>query len=239
MIALMGDVHHDVAMLRDLLERIPPQVRSIVQEGDMWVWPHPDNVPTHADGSPLQLPPYPRHRGLHWRRPPRDMTMVDVNHHNFSGKFGLSRPTPIAAGLLFIPRGTVTVLEGRSGPLRVGFLGGTDSIFDADQRIEHFDWWPELKRVSPRNVDRLLESAKAHGGEALLVTHMPPATVTTIMTGGGAPHPSAVLVEEAWRALGGGVPDAPIEIVSGHMHRPYRDDVLCVEVLDYLGVTLR
>ena len=49
------------------------------------------------------------------------------------------------------------------------------------------------------------------------------------------PHPSEVLVEEAWRALGGGIDDPPLEMVASHMHEPWRSERLRVEVLPLLG----
>lgn len=237
-VALIGDVHNDTGWLRDRVESLPRHVRTVVQVGDLWVWPDPDDVPPHADGSPRELPKYPGYLGLHWRRPPRDICAIDGNHWPHRLTVGLTRPTTIAAGLLFLPRGTVMVLEGRHGPLRCGFLGGADSVLDRAWRTPGVDWWPD-ESIQETDVERLLENARSLGGLDLLVTHTPPATITTIMTSGDAPHPSAILVEEAWRALGGGVPDAPLEIVSGHMHAPYLDHALRVEVLDYLGVTLR
>lgn len=117
----------------------------------------------------------------------------------------------------------------------MGFLGGADSVYDAEWRRIGDDWWPEEERVSPQDVERLLANTRRTGGLDLLVTHTPPATVTTAMTNGEAPHPSAVLVEEAWRALGGGESDSGLQIISGHMHQAYRDDKLGVEVLPHLG----
>ncbi len=239
MIMLLGDVHHDLAAMRDVIEQCPPQVQTIVQVGDLWVWPDSDDVPPNADGTPRGRPPYPDHRGLHWRQPQRDISAIDGNHFPYWLSRGLTRPTPIAAGLLYLPRGTVAVLQGRNGPLRVGFLGGADSLMDAAWRQKGVDWWPEEESVKAQDVDQLLANAQSLGGLDLLITHTPPATITAAMTRGEAPHPSAVMVEEAWRALGGGVADAPVELIAGHMHMPFRDEVLRVEVLDYLGVTFR
>lgn len=239
MIMLLGDVHHDLAMMRDVIDQCPNQVQTIVQVGDLWSWPDPDDVPPKANGSPLGLPPYPDHRGLHWRRPQRDISAIYGNHFTFWLSRGIPRPTPIAAWLLYLPRGTVAVHQGRSGPPWVGLRGGADSLFDAAWRRKGVDWWPEEESVKVLDVDRLLENARCQGGLDLWATHTPPATITTAMTRGEAPHPSAVMVEKAWRALGGGVADAPVELIAGHMHMPFRDEVLRVEVLDYLGVTFR
>jgi hypothetical protein len=239
MIAFLGDVHDLLAPMRDLLDRLPRQVRAVVQVGDLWVWPEAADVPPLPDGTAREVPRRPRDPSLHWRRPPRDLLWVDGNHHPYWLTRGLTAPTRVAPGLTYVPRGTVRPLPGRSGPLRVGFLGGADSVEDAFVRRYGDDWWPEEERVTAADVERLLANARAAGGVDLLVTHTPPASVTAAMTHGRAPHPSAVLVEEAWRALGGGAPDAPVELVAGHMHQTWRDPALRVEVLPMLGVTVR
>lgn len=129
-------------------------------------------------------------------------------------------------------------LPGRSGPLRVGFLGGADSVLDAAWRRPGVDWWPDEEKIDVADVDRLLANARAVGGLDLLITHTPPGTITTEMRG-GAPHPSSLLVEEAWRELGGGGDDPPLDLVSGHMHESFKDAARRVEVLPMLGLTIR
>ena len=37
MIAFLGDVHDLLAPMRDLLDRLPSEVRAVVQVGDLWV----------------------------------------------------------------------------------------------------------------------------------------------------------------------------------------------------------
>ena len=111
-------------------------------------------------------------------------------------------------------------------------------MIDAAWRRLGDDWWPDEERVTTADVERLLSNARAAGGIDVLMTHTPPASITTIMTD-SPPHPSAVLVEEAWRALGGGVDDPPVELVAGHMHESWSSERLRVEVLPTLGVTLR
>ena len=239
MLVLLGDVHDLLAPLRDLLAELPREVRAVVQVGDLWVWPEDEDVPPQTDGSPRETPRRPRDPRLHWHRPPRDLLWVDGNHHPYWLTRGLTVPTRVAPGLTYLPRGTVLTLPGLRGPLRVGVLGGADSVLDARFRRLGDDWWPDEERVTAADVDRLLMNARAVGGVDLLVTHTPPSSVTDVMTDGRAPHPSAVLVEEAWRALGGGGADPPIELVSGHMHQSWRSERLRVEVLDRLGVTIR
>ena len=238
-LALLGDVHDFLQPMRDLLDRLPRQVRAVIQVGDLCVWPEAEDAPPMPDGSPRELPRRPRDPSLHWRRPPRDMLWIDGNFHPYCLTRGLTTPTRVAPGLVYLPRGTVATLPGRAGPLRVGVLGGADSVHDAHVRRLGDDWWPEEERVGVADVERLLTNARAAGGLDLLVTHTPPASVTTVMTPGGAPHPSAVLVEEAWRALGGGVADPPLELICGHMHEGWRSDRLRVEVLPILGVAIR
>jgi hypothetical protein len=239
MIAFIGDVHDLLGPMAALLHRLPSQVRTIVQVGDLWVWPDDSDVPPAANGAPRELPRRPRDTSLHWRRPPRDMHFIDGNHHMYPLTRGLSDPTVVAPGLRYLPRGTVLTLTGRDGPLRVGFLGGADSVIDAAWRRPGEDWWPEDERVQVADVERLLTNVRASGGIDLLVTHTPPASITTAMMRGGAPHPSSIMVEEAWRAVGGGLKEPPVELLAGHMHDSFHDVDLRVEVLPFLGVTLR
>ena len=239
MIAFIGDVHDLLQPFRDMLHRVPPKVRTIIQVGDIWVWPNEEDVPPSADGSARDVPRQPRDTSLHWRRPARHVFFLDGNHHCYSLTRGLDRPTQVAPGLTFLPRGTVMVAEGRDGPLRIGILGGADSVLDALFRRPGDDWWPEEERIVRADVDRLLTNARQLGGLDVLVTHTPPASITTEMTNGGRPHPSSVLVEAAWRELGGGEDNPPLELICGHMHETWRDITRRVEVLPMLGVTIR
>ena len=139
----------------------------------------------------------------------------------------------------YLPRGRVLTLPGLRGPLRVGVLGGADSVLDARMRSLGNHWWPDEEVITSDDVNRLLTNAAAVGGWDLLLTHSPPASVTEVMTRGGTPHPSALLVEDAWRALGGGVADPPMELLAGHMHESWSSESLRVEVLTMFGVAIR
>ncbi len=239
MIVFIGDVHDCVVQMRDVLHRLPAHVRAVVQVIDLWVWPEEADVPADVDGAARVVPPRQRDTSLHWRRPSTEVLCIDGNHHNYWLTAGLSAPTRFVSGLTFLPRGTVMTLETRNGPARVGFLRGADSVLDAAWRRPDVDWWPEQERITAADVDRLLANARLVGGLDILVTHTPPASITTEMTGGGAPHPSSIPVEEAWRALGGGEDNASLELIAGHMHAAFRDVRRRVEVLDFLGVTIR
>lgn len=239
MIAFLGDVHDLLAPMRDLLDALPPEVRTVVQVGDLWVWPESHDVPLCADGTPREVPRRPRDQSLHWVRPSRDLMWLDGNHHPFWLTRGLSVPTPVAPGLTFLPRGTVMSLPGRREALRVGVLGGGDSVIDAGWRRPGHDWWPDEERVTVADVERLIANVGTAGGIDILVTHTPPASITRSITKGTPPHPSALLVEEAWRALGGGLEDPAVELISGHMHQAWSSERLRVEVLPMLGLTVR
>jgi hypothetical protein len=238
-IALLGDVHRDLVLMRAKVGALPPQITSVIQVGDMWVWPNQHAMPTAADGSIRVLPSPPSNPEEWWERPDRPMLMIDGNHHLFPLTRGLTNATEVAPGLTFQPRGSVRVLDGRTGPLRVGFLGGGDSRIDLEARKHGADWWPDEEAVTEADVDRLLANAVALGGLDLLVTHVPPACVARAMTSSVIGNPSSELVEIAWRQLGGGTSGAALQLVCGHMHRAWRDDALRVEVLPELGITYR
>lgn len=239
MIAFVGDVHDLLGEFRDVLHGLPRAVRAVVQVGDLWVRPDEADAPPLPDGAPRELPRRPRDPRFRWRRPPRDLYAIDGNHWPYPLTRGLAVPTRIAPGLTYLPRAAVVTLPGRAGPLRVGCLGGADSVLDAAFRRLGDDSFPAEERVAEADVERLLANARAAGGVDVLVTHTPPGSVTAAMTGGRPPHPSAVLVDEAWWALGGGAPDPPLELVCGHMHAAWRDARFRVEVLPLLGVAFR
>lgn len=239
MIAILGDVHDLLGELWDTVEALPSRVDAVIQLGDLWVWPEPDDVPPGPDGQPRDIPHRPRDPRFHWRRLSRELLFIDGNHHPYWLTRGLAAPTRVAPGLRYLPRGTVLTLPGLRGPLRIGVLGGAESVLDARWRRLGDDWWPEEEAISAADVERLLANAAVVGGLDLLLTHIPPASVTEVMTRGDTPHPSATLVEEAWRALGGGVADPPLELIASHMHASWRSERLRVEVLALLGVTIR
>jgi hypothetical protein len=225
MIAVLGDVHELLDEMRDVVDALPRNVRAVIQVGDLWAWPP---APPHGAGA--DLPPAPSDPRFRWRRLPRPIYYLDGNHHLYPLTRGVTRPTEVAPGLAYLPRGTVLTLPGLGGPCRVGVLGGADSVLDRAFRRPGTDWWPQEERVTTADVDHLVANARLAGGVDLLITHTPPGCVTQAMTG-RAPHPSAVLVEQAWRALGGP------ECVSGHMHQSAR--VGGCQVLAMLEVTYR
>ena len=237
MIAIIGDVHDLQTPFRAVVGGLPRAVRCVIQVGDLWVWPAhgwSEDSDRRQEELRRQLD-----RDLHWTRCPRDILCIEGNHHNFPLTRGIEMHRDVAPGLRFMPRGTVQALPSRSGLIRVGFLGGSDSILDLAWRSRGRDWWPDEEQVTVSDVDRLIANARTVGGIDLLVTHTPPASITMRMTRTDTAHPSAHLVEEAWRALGGGLADPALEIVSGHMHETFVDERLRVEVLPMLGTTFR
>ena len=80
-IARIGDVHDLLQPFRDLVERVPPNVHTIIQVGDLWVWPEEEDVPPAADGSRRELPKRPRDPSMHWRPPVREVhALARISH---------------------------------------------------------------------------------------------------------------------------------------------------------------
>lgn len=229
MIACVGDVHGQFGPLARLVAALP-RTLPVVQVGDLAAYP------------PGRRPP-----ADHWI--PLDRTVYFVRgNHDYAPPLGaLSAPTEVLPGLVYLPAGVHLL-----GGLRVGVLGGAESV-DGPARTPGVDWWPDQEGTTAEELERLLADARHTRGVDLLVTHTPPASVVAAMLGprlpapdaptarraGAAPPvdlppaaaPSSVRVEQAWHVLG-----RP-PLVCGHMHRPWREGV--VEVLGYLGVTLR
>jgi len=57
-------------------------------------------------------------------------------------------------------------------------------VRDALFRRPGDDWWPNEERIVAADVGRLLANARQVGGLDVLVTHTPPASITTEMTHG-------------------------------------------------------
>ena len=206
MIAFIGDTHQLFDELEKIVEELPSEVTHVFQVGDLVLRPH---VPAQARAQ--------------WRPMARPVSFIDGNHHYYPTTRGLTSPTVLRPGLTFLPRGTILRVDER----RIGFLGGADSVVDRAWRTPGVDWWPD-EAIS--EADRARWARVAPGEIEILVTHTPPASITTAMTG-QPPHPSAVVLEEIWEQLG-----YP-ELICGHMHEHYEDDG--VEVLPLLGVTYR
>lgn len=228
MIACVGDVHGHFEPLARLVAALPRTV-AVLQVGDLEAFP--PGVRPGADWRPLDRPLY----------------TLRGNHDDLPTYRGLTAPTEVQPGLVYVPAGVHVF-----GGLRVGVLGGAESV-DGPARREGVDWWPTEEGATANEFERLVAQARDARGVDVLVTHTPPASVVAAMLaaerGGPAPGspmpgsptpgspmpagdaPSSVLVEQAWRVLG----QPPL--VCGHMHRPWRAGV--VEVLGVLGVTLR
>ena len=211
MLACVGDVHRSFGLLERLVGRLPRAVQAVVQVGDLGLTRA--DVERLADGGP---PPLRLDRPVHW---------IDGNWDDFGGLGlrDLDVPTALAPGLVYVPRGTVLELGG----LRIGCLGGAESLDGERSRARGVDWWPDLEGVTDADVTRLVRAATRTRGVDLLVAHTPPAPTVAAMTGRPA-HPSAVRVHQAQAALGWP------PVVAGHMHRSWQDVSRRVQVLDEL-----
>lgn len=202
MLALIGDIHGEFATLNRLLQQLPAEA-TVIQVGDYGLWPEP-GPRVRAAISEYLPPPRPD--------PSRPVYWIDGNHEWAPLTRGVTAVTHVSRNSWFIPRGTVLELAG----LRIGFLGGADSV-DRQWRIPEVSWF-EDERISPADATRLLTNV---GSEPLdlLVTHTPPACIVEAMLGHREVwpefHGSAKAVEGVWQALG----QPPL--VAGHMHQSY------------------
>lgn len=212
MLIFIGDIHNDVntmnanlaKLAQERVDRLAFWKNYIIQIGDYSLSPYKDA-------------PVPLH----------EIWFMDGNHDYMPDLVGLTKLTPVAKNLTYIPRGTVLVLEGR----KVGFLGGGNSL-DKDSRVPGWSWFPE-EQITNAQAYTLLENAGKLGGLDLLVTHVPPATLVTHLFGITNISSCSQVVEEVWRAL-----DCPLSI-SGHMHAAKVDphgEGIVVGIQDIIGL---
>lgn len=219
MIAFIGDIHGEFAILNQLLRQLPAEA-TVIQVGDYGLWPEPA-LSVSAAMSEYLPPARPD--------PCRPVYWIDGNHEYAPLTRGLTEVTQVARNSWFIPRGTVLELDGR----RLGFLGGADSV-DKQWRRPEVSWF-EDERITYAEASRLLTNA-ASAPLDLLVTHTPPACVVDAMLRrqGAVAWPefqeSARVVEQVWDTLG-----RP-PVVCGHMHESFES--LGVWVLDINEVML-
>ena len=202
MIYLIGDIHGDFFMLKELLKSIP-QEATVVQVGDFGIWP------SFA----------PR-----WKRAQidRPVYFIDGNHDYIPWLDAESvDPIEIWPNAIYIPRGYVTSFEVDGEPKKFLFLGGSKSVdrkFRIHQSTDH--GWFDEEQLTPEQAD----SAIAKGPVDYMVTHTPPAPFTRQTLGLDGlrafdidpktwTDESAGLVDYVWQALG------EPQLYCGHIHR--------------------
>lgn len=206
MIVLVGDIHGFYKVVADTAKKYP--YAEIIQVGDFGFWP-----------------------GLRERYtpPPRKIYFIDGNHDDIGALVGLSpfeweNPVEIWPNAMYVPRGTVMELDGKT----ILFMGGAKSIDRAWRRKNSgVNAWFEDEVIRPR--DQLHAVLSANGKKIdLMVTHTPPQWMVDKYFGvpgaeWGLPADwsdiSAKYVEDLWKAV-----DCP-PLVCGHMHRAVEDGV--------------
>lgn len=200
MIALIGDLHGDFAVIETLSEYVLEDT-IFIQLGDFGFY----------------------HRVLeNWPATKFPVYVIDGNHEDHEyirNELLASVPlhqnvVEIKPNLFYVRRGSVVEIDGK----RIGFLGGAESV-DKYSRLRNGWHWSALESVTDADADRMIANGKAVD---MLVTHTPPSSVTHAMVGPihkhrwGLPHDwtdeSAARVQRVWDAL-----DRP-PIYSGHLH---------------------
>jgi len=200
MIVFIGDLHGGFEWLPNILKHVPKDA-TLIQVGDFGFWPgHPQ---THWEKV------WPR---LGFEKP---MYVIDGNHEHFPMLRGITEPTEIWKGLIYVPRGNVLDLEG----YKVGFMGGGASL-DGIFRQKNRDWFDD-EQITDAQFERLNSADHVD----ILVTHVPPHSVTR----SHFLHPSVAFpswelskdwrdpsqdkVEQLWLKFG------KPTLICGHMHR--------------------
>ena len=202
MFAFIGDIHGDFAFFhRKPFTDISKNVQ-VIQVGDFGIGP--------------KLVSY--WKPASWLNNP--VFFIDGNHEFFPLINGYTKPTAIADGLVYLPRGTVLNMDG----IRVGFCGGGFSV-DKICRTPGYDWFPE-ERITTQDFEKFKDVGKLD----LLVTHVPPAyfirdnpdigdlnILQMYWYKKGFIDANSYLVEDIWNLVG----NPPL--ICGHMHKSKSD----------------
>jgi len=227
MIALLGDIHGDFAVLYRMLQRLPKDT-PLVQVGDFGYWPQ-------------TFRQYMRECRID-----RQFLFIDGNHDDVSRLTTYLTPQEVWPYAMYVPRGTVVEVEGK----QLLFVGGATSVdrhlrpSAASGKINA--WFPE-EDVTDADVTRALKNAEQVGKIDALIVHAPPISFTQkhlaplqppMPPRWGFSHQwptpqgdvSAKKIEKLWVAL-----DRP-PLFCGHIHRDAVDGN--VRVLDINQVYL-
>lgn len=212
-LAFIGDTHSADGVLAALVAAVPDGI-PVIHVGDIGLWP--------------QL-------ASRFVALPRPIYFIEGNHDHLPTVAGITEPTEVWPGLVYVPRGTVLELDGK----RIGFLGGATSV-DRKWRPRNGGWhaWFDAEDVTVADADKLF----ANGPVDLMVTHCPPESVINrnferpgflkaFQLPADWTDPSAQQVERAWQALG------KPPLICGHMHRSVVDGP--VRILDINEVLIR
>ena len=155
--SVMGDVHGGMSHLHHAVSRtLRAGLKTLVQVGDFWIYDDPGvlqkldrMIGTAAVQSGLSPEEF-------------QVFFADGNHENFEVLDpDAAAPVRMSRNLTYVPRGVALDIGG----VRVGFLGGAESI-DREYRTPGRDWWPQ-ERMTVGQINRALEM----GPVDVLVTH--------------------------------------------------------------------
>lgn len=227
MIALLGDIHGDVSVLRSAAAKAKQAGATyLIQVGDLG-WS--EGLVMGVVAERLALP----------------VLAIDGNHEDYGFLATHRHPkggaTAFGHDLTHVHRGEILHLNG----LVVAFLGGAESVDKAFRHTKfsrsegesgEYLWWEE-ERITEEDVAPLFAYA---GKVDLLVTHTPPTFIiekhfpaSGLRMFGIDPNrwedPSSERVEAVWKHLG------KPPLVCGHMHRRIEDSG--VTILDINQMT--
>jgi Icc-related predicted phosphoesterase len=203
MIALLGDIHGNIAALRYKINQARG-ADALIQVGDFGLF---------------------QKNGIDegFRRACADSPMpiyfIDGNHDDCKRWTEYTEVTRLweDSNLFYIPRGTVMNFGDRT----FAFMGGAGSI-DKGTRLRMNWFWDDKEDISPQEALRLLDNAAGKQID-VFITHCPPISVVESnfnpmdkIQFGVSPDwkdHNMDVIEDLWRAL------KHPKIYSGHMHR--------------------
>jgi Icc-related predicted phosphoesterase len=221
MILLLGDIHGNAGILKEAIA-VAKQAHAtaIVQLGDFGLFPDTESW-FRENTKNSHVPIY----------------FIDGNHDDCQRWVECDTITQVwdDRNLFYIPRGTVTELDGRT----IAVMGGASSINKA-WLLRDGQHWDSNEDITDEQINRLLDNSKGKTIDIFL-THCPPHTVIQknfdplwklyFEVSVDWTDPNQLIIEDLWHKLG--TPN----IYSGHMHKRIQgDDYRILNINELLAV---
>lgn len=208
MILLLGDIHGNVHVLKAAIRKaVQEGATAVIQVGDFGL----------MQGKGIDASFYNATKDS-----PIPVYFIEGNHDDCTRWIAYEEVSRVwhDANLWYVPRGTVTEIDGRT----IAFMGGAASI-DKQYRLNNNMHWDENELLTEGQINKLLISDRKVD---MFITHCPPDSVVEehfnpvnkLYFGVGLDwiDPTQKQIENIWHVLG-----TPM-IYSGHMHRTVKGE---------------
>lgn len=223
MFLMLGDIHGQIRPLERALQFAAQQgITTIVQVGDFGTFMTKGFIPDRPWD--IEEKGNFREQLIHLLKQYPDIAVlfIDGNHDNCTQLTKLEQPTTLFETLVYVPRGTVMNIHGKT----VAFMGGAKSI---DEHLRwKYGWFHDMnENIGTKDLNRM-HANKFGETIDMFVTHVPPQSVIQrnfdpmdMMKFGVSVEwrdSNADLIEMLWNQM-------KCPVYSGHMHRSVSGEI--------------